>query len=147
MAGKSATSRQKLSLALEDVAKAKAAIQSLSEHFDDWMQEEVGKLDAARAVVTREDCSATSVGALYMCVHNLKGLAPTLSYPLVHELAASLCRLLDSDSRPIQDRLPLADDHIDAIRAVVFSRIRSAADKHGRQLVDQLSRDAQELLA
>lgn len=146
MAGEATTSRRKLSLALEDVAKAKAAIQSLSEHFDDWMREEVAKLDAARVAVTQDNLSATSIGALYMCAHNLKGLAPTLNYPLAHELAASLCRLLDDDSRPLTDRLPLADDHIDAIRTVVFSRIHSAADKAGRQLVDQLGRDVRELL-
>lgn len=81
-----------------------------------------------------------------MRAHELKGLAPTFGYPLIQELAASLCSLVDEDRLPLQQRLPLIDDHIDAIRTLAEKRIRAAMDPVGRALVGQLASDVHNLL-
>ena len=146
MAGNTMSSRQSLSQALGGVAKAHAAVQALSINFDGWMVEEVSKLDAARAALPADAFSIEAVSTLYMRAHDLKGLAPTFGYPLVHELAAALCVLIDDDSLPFEARLPVIDDHIDAIRTLASKQLRSAADPLGRRLLNQLAEDLRQLM-
>lgn len=138
-------SRKSLAVALSDVGKAQAAVQALSANFDVSIQEEVARLDAARVALSRDGFDIAAVSALYMRAHDLKGLAPTFGYPLVHQVAATLCELIDNDSLPFEERLPIIDDHIDAIRAFAFSGIRTAADPRGRRLLDQIASDLEGL--
>jgi len=146
MAGNATSSRQSLTQALGSVAKAHAAVQALSDNFDGWMHEEVAKLDAAREALPRDGYGIEAVSVLYMRAHDLKGLAPTFGYPLIHQLAAGLCVLIDDDNLPFESRLPLIDDHIDAIRTLASKRVRSQADAFGRKLVAQLESDLRQLM-
>ncbi len=128
------------------VAKAQAAVQALSDNFDAWMHEEVVKLDAAREILPRDGYSIEAVSVLYMRAHDMKGLAPTFGYPLIHQLAAGLCVLIDDEEVSFESRLPLIDDHIDAIRTLAGKKVRSQADAFGRQLVAQLEGDLRQLM-
>jgi hypothetical protein len=140
-----AAPRKQLSLALGNVAKAQAAVAALSSNFDSWMRDEVAKLDQVRRAFDGPDVEIEALSALYMRAHDLKGLAPTLGYPLIHDLAAALCTLIDDDSLPFDRRAAVVDDHIDAIRMLVHRQVRTAADPVGRQVLHQLSQDVANL--
>jgi hypothetical protein len=107
------------------VARAEAALQSLSSQFGQWLQDEIDKLLAARAAVAADGWNSASAEGLYFRAHDLKGLGGTYEYPIVTRLAASLCRLLDGKACD-GGALPLVDGHIDAIVGVVRDGFRAA---------------------
>lgn len=107
------------------IARAEAALKSLSGQFAGWLQDELGKLQAARSVIEAEGWTPEAAEGLYFRAHDLKGLGSTYEYPIVTRLAASLCHLLDE---PVRDRAPLAlvDAHVNAIQGVVRDEQREA---------------------
>ena len=120
------------------VAKAEAALKSLSGQFSAWLQDELDKLGAARAAVAAEGWTAGTAETLYLRAHDLKGLGATYEFPIVTRLAASLCRLLDEPATRLAAPMPLVDAHIDAIKAAVRDGIRDADHPVGRAIVTEL---------
>jgi hypothetical protein len=120
------------------IAKAEAALKSLSGQFSEWLQDELDKLAAARAAVAAEGWNAHTAEALYFRAHDLKGLGATYEFPIVTRLAASLCLMLDDSSARLSAPMSLVDAHIDAIKAAVRDGIRDADHPVGRALVTEL---------
>ena len=54
------------------IAKAEAALKSLSGNFAQWLSEEVIKLDAARQLVRDDGVTAETMETLYLRAHDLK---------------------------------------------------------------------------
>jgi hypothetical protein len=106
------------------LAKAEAALKGLAGNFDQWMDDELSKLDAARARIHAEGFNAETAENLYFRAHDLKGLGSTYGYPIVTSIAGSLCRLIDDPATRLRAPLFLLDAHIDAIKAAVRGKIR-----------------------
>src|SRR5438046_2269221 len=62
------------------IAKAEAALKSLSGNFAEWLQDEVTKLEAARQRIKTEGLTAEATEGLYLRAHDLKGLGATYEY-------------------------------------------------------------------
>ncbi len=120
------------------VAKAEAALKNLSSQFGQWLQDEIGKLEAARAVIRSEGMSQPAADKLYLHCHDLKGLGATYEFPLVTRIAGSLCKLIDEPATRCGAPMFLVDAHIDAIRAAVRSDIRDSTHPTGRALAEEL---------
>jgi hypothetical protein len=126
------------------LAKAEAALKGLSNNFDQWMQDELTKLDAARARVAAEGFTAETGENLYFRAHDLKGLGATYGYPVVTEIAGSLCRLIDDPATRLKAPLFLLDAHIDGIKAAVRGNIRDADNPVAKSLLSELDRRVRE---
>lgn len=122
------------------IAKAEAALKSLSGQFAQWLDDEIKKLDAARAAVQANGYTPETAESLYLRAHDLKGLGSTYEFPLITRIAGSLCRLTDTPERRAQASLFLIDSHIDAIKACVRDDIRDDSHPTGRSLVEELER-------
>jgi hypothetical protein len=120
------------------IAKAEAALKSLSGNFAEWLQDEVTKLEAARTRVKTEGLTPEASENLYLRAHDLKGLGATYEYPLVTRMAGSLCKLIDDPGKRAQAPLFLIDAHIDAIKAAVKGGIQTDTHPTGRVLVLEL---------
>jgi hypothetical protein len=120
------------------IAKAEAALKSLSGNFAEWLADEVAKLEAARQRIKTEGLTPEAGENLYLRAHDLKGLGATYEYPLVTRIAGSLCKLIDDPSKRAQAPLFLVDAHIDAIKAAVKGGIQSEAHPVGQVLVTEL---------
>ncbi|HEX6860068.1 MAG TPA: Hpt domain-containing protein [Caulobacteraceae bacterium] len=120
------------------VARAEAALKSLSSNFDAWMAEELDKLEAARGRLRAEGMTPEVGEALYFRAHDLKGLGATYGYPLVTRLAGSLCRVLHDPAERLNAPAYLIEAHVDAIHAVVRKNLRDEADATGRALSEEL---------
>jgi hypothetical protein len=120
------------------IAKAEAALKSLSGNFAEWLAEEVSKLDAARQRIRADGLTPEAAENLYLRAHDLKGLGATYEYPLVTRIAGSLCKLIDDPAKRAEAPLFLVDAHIDAIKAAVKGGIQTDADPIGRALVTEL---------
>jgi hypothetical protein len=134
----------KLSLDLDAVARAEAALKSLSGQFAEWLQDEITKLEAARADVRAQGLTTQTAEVLYMRAHDLKGLGTTYEFPLISRIAASLCRLIDEPATRDKAPLYLVDAHIDAIKAAVRDNIKDADHPVGNILVTELERSVRE---
>ena len=122
------------------IAKAEAALKSLSGNFAQWLSEEVIKLDAARQLVRDDGVTAETMETLYLRAHDLKGLGTTYEFPLITRIGASLCRLIDDKDKRLTVSLPLVDAHIDANKAAVRDSIKTDDHPVGRILIEELER-------
>jgi HPt (histidine-containing phosphotransfer) domain-containing protein len=103
----------------DPVARAEAALAELSSEFSGWMESECDRLEAARQDVKRDGFTQKIHEVLFRAAHDIKGEAGTFGYPAVAGIADSLCRLIEHTPDMKRIPLPLLDQHVDAIRAVV----------------------------
>ena len=128
------------------VAKAEAALKGLSSQFGQWLQDEVGKLEAAHEAIRTEGANRATIDKLFTHAHDLKGLGATYEFPLVTRIAGSLCKLLgDGDGRE-QTPLTLVDAHVNAIRAAVRDNIRDSDNPVGQALASALEKHTADYL-
>ena len=120
------------------IAKAEAALKSLSGNFTEWLNDELVKLDAARARIHAEGLNPETGETLYLRAHDLKGLGATYEFPIVTRIAGSLCKLIDDPETRMDAPMFLVDAHIDAIKAAVRGDIRTDDHPTGRSLVEEL---------
>lgn len=120
------------------IARAEAALKSLSSNFGEWMDDELAKLEAARDRIRAEGFTVETAENLYFRAHDLKGLGGTYEFPLVTRIASSLCRILHDPATRLGAPLHLVEAHIEAIVNAVRSQIRSDADPAGRTMAENL---------
>jgi HPt (histidine-containing phosphotransfer) domain-containing protein len=101
------------------VARAEAALAELSGEFSNWMESECDRLEATRQDVKRDGFTQKTHEELFRAAHDIKGEAGTFGYPAVAGIANSLCRLIEHTPDMERIPLPLLDQHVDAVRAVV----------------------------
>jgi hypothetical protein len=110
------------------VAKAEAALKSLSGNFAEWLGDEIGKLEVARARTKATGMGGADGEAFYIHAHDLKGLGGTYDFPLITRLASSLCRLIEEPANRAAAPAALIDAHINAIRASLRDNVRNDED-------------------
>src|ERR1700761_7888794 len=120
------------------VAKAEAALKSLSNQFAQWMQDELNKLEPARTAVKTQGMNAATGAQLYTHAHDLKGLGTTYEFPIVTRIAGSLCKLIEEPAERATAPMHLVDGHIDAIKACVRDGIKTADHPMGKALAEAL---------
>ncbi|WP_414696149.1 Hpt domain-containing protein [Phenylobacterium sp.] len=120
------------------IAKAEAALKSLSGNFAQWLQDEIDKLEAARQQVRAVGATAETMESLYLRAHDLKGLGATYGFPIITRIAGSLCRLTDDKAKRTAAPMPLVDAHINAIKAAVRDDIKDDTHPVGAVLVKEL---------
>jgi hypothetical protein len=127
------------------IAKAEAALKSLSGNFAQWLQDEVVKLEAARQRVKIDGVTPETMESLYLRAHDLKGLGATYGFPLITRIAASLCRLIDDKEKRVTAPMVLIDAHIDGVKAAVRDDIKTDDHPVGQVLVAELERRVAEM--
>lgn len=120
------------------IAKAEAALKSLSGNFTQWLNDEITKLEAARVTVRAEGPTVENMESLYLRAHDLKGLGATYGFPLITRIAGLLCRLIDDKSKRMEAPVSLIDAHIDAIKAAARDDIKTEDHPVGKVLVQEL---------
>ena len=128
------------------IAKAEAALKSLSGNFAEWLNDEVTKLEGARQRVRAEGLSSETCENLYLRAHDLKGLGTTYEFPIVSRIAGSLCKLIDDPATRCSAPMFLVDAHIDAIKAAVAGGIKTADHPTGKAITEELERQVKEFL-
>ena len=113
------------------------ALKGLSSNYDQWLEQELVGLEAARTIMREHGLTAETACALTTRALDLKGLGATYGFPLVSRIAASLFRLLD-EADPSVVPVLIVDAHIDGMRAVIRGKIREASHEVGLALVQQL---------
>jgi len=130
----------------EAIAKAEAALQDLSSQFEDWLMDEIRKLEDVQAQIKADGYNTVNAEALFYRAHDLKGLGTTYGYPFITRVSGSLCKMLDEDEKRMKAPRKLVDAHLDTIRAIVRDQIK--ADNHpvGKILAETLEARVKEHL-
>lgn len=128
------------------IAKAEAALASLSSSFDEWIVDETEKLEAARREVNSGGLAGDAGRALFNCGHDLKGLGTTYGYPIVSQIADSLCKITQEKEIRVQAPLFLIDAHVDSIRAAVKGGIKDVNHPVGSVLMAELQKKTNDFL-
>lgn len=144
------TGRLQLQRPVFDPAALKRAddtVQALSGSFEQWLDADVSKLQIARIAGQNAGWSNGALDAVFEAAHDLKGMGGSYGYPLVTQLASSLCRLIETNAGKAAARANpgLVSAHVDALRAAVRDRITSHEHPVGRALITALEQQVDSL--
>lgn len=130
-----------LSFDADALARAEAALQSLSGEFEKWMGEDVERMTAARLAARQTNYAEPAMLALFSIAHDIKGLGSTYDYPLATLIAASLCKLIETPAGRDRARArpAVVEAHVDAIRAAYHAQVKTSDHPVGRELLAELS--------
>jgi chemotaxis protein histidine kinase CheA len=130
----------------DPVARAEAALASLSTEFEAWMAAECERLATAHTAFARDGASRATIDDLFRAAHDIKGGASTFGYPIAAVTAESLCRIIEHAPDLAQVPSGLIQHHVEAIQAIV--REDTALDKAttAKELCAQLRKLADEFL-
>ena len=128
------------------IARAEAAMATLSNQFASWMQAECDRLDAARNRIKSAGLKDSACEELFRAAHDIKGQAATFGYPLAADVADSLCRLLEHSPDHGRVSLTLVDQHVDGIRAIIREDVRDAGNATAKALTTSLRQVTDEFL-
>jgi chemotaxis protein histidine kinase CheA len=124
----------------EAIARAEAAVDSLSGEFADWMRQDVQRLDTCREAIHTVGIHAGLREELFRIAHDIKGTAATLGFPQAGLVAGSLCQLIDGVEEPGSIPLELVDRHIDATSAIIREAGKPDASAVAEELAASLRR-------
>ncbi len=129
------------------LARAEDALKAMSGSFQEWLENDVANLQAAREAGEACGWTGDTLEALFSIAHDIKGLGATYNYPLATEIAASLCRLIETEAGRTLARAnsALLCAHVDAVRAAARDQIKSVRNPIGRALLLALDERVREL--
>lgn len=129
------------------VARADQALEAMGDELQMWLDADIERLQSARLRADAANWTPLSQEDVHAIAHDLKGLGSTYGSMLATQLAASLCRLIETDSgKALAQHDPsLACAHIDALRASVRDGIRTTDHPVGRALLQALETRVAEL--
>jgi HPt (histidine-containing phosphotransfer) domain-containing protein len=130
----------------DPVARAEAALIELAGEFAGWMHSECERLEAARRDVKTLGFSPKTHGDLFRAAHDIKGEAFTFGYPAVAGVAESLCRLMEHTPETSRIPIPLVDQHVDAVRAIIREYTRTDLANMAQALTQRLREVTDEFL-
>ena len=131
----------------DPVARAEAALASMSGEFKIWMGIETERLAAAHAAILKDGFTSFTREELFRAAHDIKGDAATFGYPSAGAAAESLCRVIEHAPDLVQVPSDLIAHHINAIQAIVRERTRPDTISTASELSRQLRGVADEFLA
>ena len=122
----------------DPLARAEAALAELANEFSSWMDAECERLDQARRRVHKSGLNAGTKDELFRAAHDIKGEAETFGFPHAGHVAESLCRLIEHTPELARVPLPLVEQHVDAVRAIIREAQLKDADRTAIKLVTRL---------
>jgi chemotaxis protein histidine kinase CheA len=122
----------------DPVARAEAALNDLSDQFEDWMQKECDLLSSAFDAVRKQGFNTMTRDELFRAAHDIKGDAATFGYPIAAAAADSLCRILEH--APDIESVPpdLIGHHVNAIHAIVREHHKMGVTNTAEELSKRL---------
>lgn len=130
----------------DPVKAAEDALNRLSKHFGNWMENETAELLKAWEAMQADGPNDETLPPLFQAAHNIKGQALTLGFPLVGQVAASFCHLIEH--LPSAELLPmdLTGRFVESIRAMVSEGAKDEHNKTGVELLEMLEAVTAEFL-
>ncbi len=120
------------------IERAEAALAGMSDQFDEWLNDEIIKLEAAHKDILTPNSGEKELENFYRRAHDLKGLGTTYGFPIVSQFGASLCRLIDSPDGREKAPKELLTAHVMSIIAAVRQKVKDENHPVGSALLSEL---------
>ena len=132
---------------LDAISRADETLKAISGSFQQWLEGDVRKLQQARLDAEQAGWSDSALEQLMSVAHDIKGMGESYGYPLATGMAASLCRLIETDSGKAAARAhpALVSAHVDTLRAIVRDQIKTVDHPVGRALMQTLTAEVEKL--
>lgn len=119
------------------IKRAEVAMDTLKSEFAEWVVDDVNRLSACRDRFAEQKDAKTRID-LFRASHDIKGQATTFEFPLVAQVATSLCKLIDA--LPAAESIPLhlVDAHVTAIRIIFRDKIKDTSNAMALELLKEL---------
>jgi len=119
------------------ITRAEQALKTLGSSMREWLEADIERLQSARQQAEAGAWRAEAMDALVVTAHDIRGMGATYGFPLASQLAASLCRLIETEAgkAAVRDAPALAIAHVDAIRAAVRDGVHSEQHPVGQALL------------
>ena len=128
------------------IERAEMALGQIKHQFQDWLGEEVAKLEALMDSVAQDGMTGQSGEMLFTSAHDLRGLGATYEFPIISRIAGSLAKLVETPDRRAIAPITLVRAHAHAIRAALIQNIREDNDPVGNQLAVELETQVVDLV-
>ncbi|MGB5830843.1 MAG: Hpt domain-containing protein, partial [Thiohalocapsa sp.] len=106
--------------------RAEDAVSGYSDRFDEWLENDLRKLNEAWTDASRGDATENIWHDVSTAAHDLHGAAGSYGYPSISRLCGSLCRLLDAAGDSADPAL--IELHINACKAAHAANAKSLDD-------------------
>jgi hypothetical protein len=133
----------------EMLARAEAAVESLSAQFGALMASQIAELDRLQA----EGAAASSTQQLatakriFEIVHDLRGQAGTFDYPLITRIGSSLCRFTENLTECDARCYEVIRVHIEAMDAVLHNALHGDGGPLGEAIAGGLETAVKKILS
>lgn len=129
------------------LVKADDTLTALGQSMAPWLEADLERLQATRLYAEAASWSFEALDALMGAAHDLKGMGGTYGFPIVTRLAASLCKLIETEAgKALAQKDPaLVCAHVDALRAAVRDGVQDTQHPVGRALVSALEEHVERL--
>jgi chemotaxis protein histidine kinase CheA len=129
------------------ITRADETLKAMSGSFQRWLETDVRKLQQARLDAEHAAWSDPALDQLMSVAHDVKGMGESYGYPLATQMAASLCRLIETTPGKAAARAnpSLVCAHVDTLRAIVRDQIKSGDHPVGRALLQALAAEVEKL--
>ena len=132
----------------EMTAAADSALREIKDNYEAVVQAELRKID--KAISRAMEMPAKAANALqeiFDISHDIKGQAASLGYPLLTEIAQSLCRFISASKSTASIELDVVGAHARAMGTVVSHTIRGDGGENGKKLLGALNAAVEQALA
>jgi hypothetical protein len=120
-------------------ANVDAALETLRGEARDWLRESVDRLTAALEEAAAGDAAAP-VERISRIVHDLRAIAIQFDYPLLAEVAQSLCDFIVDAPALAKARLDVIHVHVDAITVILADDLRGPGTAEAASVIDGLAK-------
>lgn len=129
------------------ITRAQETLKALSGSMEQWLDADIERLQVARTDAEGMGWSDTALESMMSAAHDLKGMGATYGFPIITDIAASLCRLIETEAGKAAARAnsALVCAHVDALRAAARERIVDATHPIGRALLQALASHVERL--
>ena len=128
------------------IRAAEEAIEQLSDEFDNWLTEEVDRLDKAVATLKTNGWNDDDKDVLFTISHDIKGQATTLGYPVITEICDTLCHLLEKAPNYNNISLNVIEIFASSIRSIIQQCQRGSDNEKANAISQGLRAMAMKIL-
>lgn len=108
--------------------------------FADWAGSDITESILALGKLEDGGDGEEATGLIFRVAHDLKGQGTTFGYPLITQIAGSLCDFIGSAaSSPSADLVNVIRAHLSALNLILKQNIKGDGDAAAQQLVEKLA--------
>lgn len=132
---------------LATLERAEQAIAAMGDQYLDWVQEDLGKIDAAFAALKAATGDrAQEVDDVFQVAHDMKGQGGSFGYDLITAIGNQLCRMIEKMGPVGDPEINAIEVHIGAMKLVIAQKMTGNGGQAGDQILMGLEKVMDKIL-